>query len=109
MKITKEVSQRITKTEVVACQCDMCGATTHKRDVSDREANWWVQKPMGNFSSGEETVTLKYAKVNWGYGCDSGGDGEGIEVDICPNCFLGLLLPWLKSQGVNPKINKYDF
>lgn len=35
---------------------------------------------------------------------------EEITFDICPDCFKKRLLPWMKSQGAEPRItgNLYD-
>jgi hypothetical protein len=40
---------------------------------------------------------------------DPGGDfGEDTTVDLCPKCFTEKLLPWLKTQGVKPRTEKWE-
>ena len=38
-----------------------------------------------------------------------GGWGTEIEVDICPDCFKGKLVPWLKSQGVEIEEREWEW
>jgi hypothetical protein len=38
-----------------------------------------------------------------------GGSGENISFDICPDCFNTKLIPWMKSQGVEPEMKEWDW
>ena len=38
-----------------------------------------------------------------------GGFGEYTEVDLCPDCFNSKLLPWLCSQGAEPRQTEWDY
>lgn len=109
MKTEVKIEETHTTTQMGVCQCDLCGATTHKTALGGRQTpDWWVKNPKEHYTGGEETVTMSYHKANYGYG-DSGGTGSAVSVDLCPTCFLEKLIPWLKSQGVSPKEDEYYF
>ena len=38
-----------------------------------------------------------------------GGSGEEINVDMCQECFSSKLTPWLQSQGVQMKLEEWDW
>lgn len=38
-----------------------------------------------------------------------GGSGTRIAVDMCGDCFNGKLMPWLKSQGAEPRTEEWDW
>ncbi len=38
-----------------------------------------------------------------------GGEGEELCVDICGYCFDTRLIPWLRTQGADPKPQKWEW
>lgn len=38
-----------------------------------------------------------------------GGNGEEVEFDICGKCFDEKLVPWLKTQGAEPRKTDWDW
>jgi hypothetical protein len=38
-----------------------------------------------------------------------GGNGTEIRVDVCQGCFHSKVVPWLKSQGVEPIEKEWDW
>ncbi len=94
MKVYKETSipARSVRT-LAATLCDICNEDI---DALERELN-----ESGWFSS-EVEVSLKE-----GYFYPEGGYGHEYSVDICRNCFLELIVPWLREHGV--KVEKKDW
>ena len=73
---------------VVAITCDMCQCE--------------IQKQNGN----AEEVTVAH-KIGSSY--PEGGSGETVSVDLCSRCFEEKLVPWLKSQGAEPRTEEWDW
>ena len=75
-------------------KCDVCGKATNQN-------NW--QKD--NFDCTESTV---YLCVGESYPDDS-GFGNTYEVDICPDCFINKLIPWIESFGGEVKAEEWEY
>lgn len=39
----------------------------------------------------------------------SGGSGDVISFDVCPDCFENKLIPWMQAQGAEPTIKEWDW
>jgi len=37
------------------------------------------------------------------------GFGDETTIDICPECFTGKLVPWVKAQGGEPTTKPWDW
>ena len=72
--------------------CDLCG-----RKGSPGRHNW-----------SDETYTIEEIKIESeiGNAYPDGGSSEKTEFDICPECFAEKVVPWLISQGAQPR--KFD-
>ncbi len=73
---------------IVRTTCDLC-----KKDTDP-----------GNYEIDEVQVSRRHGS----YYPDGGGAGDQVEVDICGECFLSRLIPWLESLGVKPVTTEWD-
>lgn len=90
MKHMKTVAVPATTREVVDfVTCDLCGAKIDTRD---------------NYEVNEVEVHHKT-----GSSYPEGGSGEDVSVDMCGKCFDEKLVPWLRSQGVEPRTEEWDW
>ena len=93
-----ELRSKVVETEVeVELRCDLCdkvasgiGWSSSRWDVNEYEAE----------------VTIRGRD---GESYPEGGSGKEYSVDLCPDCFKDRLLPWLVSQGANPRIRDWDW
>ncbi len=69
-------------TGVVRIVCDLCGAETN------------------DYCWGEAGAGRKFTEV-WMSDVPREGEGNRMEykADICPDCFLSKLIPWLEADG----------
>ncbi len=90
MKTYKEETVTETRTRKVLVKrcCDLCGREAKSGD------DW--ERGLYEVSETEVEMTVRH-KV--GDNFPSGGSGTEFIVDLCPVCFTGKLIPWLKSQG----------
>jgi len=98
MKIFKTVVVPETTREVIVSRkCDLCGkeSTTH---------NWG-----GDIWEINETELKVTVRQKGGDNYPEGGVGEEYEIDICPECFVNRLVPWLKSEGADIKPVEWDW
>lgn len=77
---TKEIIDRVT--------CDLCGEEIRRKDYHTDEVK--ISRRVGTC----------YPDV---------GEGEAVEVDCCGECFESKVLAWLKTQGVEPRREPYDY
>jgi hypothetical protein len=81
--------------DVTNIKCDLCG------EVSRNEFSWSV-----------DHLTISETQIHLIEGDKEGDPGSGrgitIPVDLCPDCFKGKLIPWLKSQGADIKELDWD-
>lgn len=77
-----------TMQEIYKTTCDLCGA----------------EIKAGRFSA--DNVEVKHRTGNI---YPEGGSGEEVSVDMCGNCFDTKLVPWLRSQGADPKPEEWDW
>lgn len=75
----------------VETKCDLCGKTT---------TNDWKTSA---FDAIETEISMRT-----GDRYPEGGFGEFTEIDICPDCFTGKLIPWVQSQGGEPTVKEWD-
>ena len=95
MKTYEEKDRTITETvkELVSMKCDLCGR--------ERKCGHWEE---GAHDVKEVTVELRdgksYPETGW---------ATVTSFDICPDCFAGKLVPWVKSQGGEPTVKEVDW
>ena len=99
MKKTRKVKRTTEHTEVLERLCDLCGkkATEPGRD--------WAEE---YYEKNEVEVEVR-VRAERGDVFPEGGDTKATEFDICPDCFHGKLVPWMKSQGAEPRTVEHDF
>lgn len=85
------VERKYTTKVLTSITCDICGDTS-----SDK----WKEN---SFDVTEVEVNMRTGEM---YGND--GSGENVSIDICPKCFTGKLMPWVKSFGGEPTITEWD-
>lgn len=73
-------------------KCALCGIVTR---------NEWRK---GNFDAIEIEV-----KMVTGKSYPECGEGLNTTINICPDCFVEKLVPWVESQGGKPKVTKWDW
>jgi hypothetical protein len=89
MEHTKEIAVPATTRVIVDfVTCDICGAK--------------IWEP--GYEVNEVEVRHKT-----GANYPEGGSGEETSVDICGECFDKKLLPWLRSQGAEPRTEDWEW
>lgn len=84
----------------VGLKCDLCGK------VSESIHDWSIS----SHDLSETEVSIKtIIRHSDGYQYPEGGNSINYEIDICPECFMDKLVPWLKSQGADIKKTKSDW
>jgi hypothetical protein len=88
--------------------CDLCGKSTRqmKRMNKDRSL---TPLAASEWSQGHYDVNETEISFNKGENYPEGGFGEKLEFDICPDCFMNKLVPWMKEQGSEPRKTEWDW
>lgn len=98
MKIFKTVDVPATTRRVcVKRKCDLCG-------VESTHEDW--NKGLYEINETEIKITITQRD---GIAYPEGGSGTEYEIDLCPACFKGRLVPWLKSEGANIEETEWDW
>lgn len=88
---THKFDLRLVRTKVkLVIKCDICGKSSHL----------WGEHPW--------SIAESEIKLHTGEGHPGGSCGDDVTVDLCPVCFEGKLLPWLKTQGVTPQVTQWS-
>lgn len=74
--------------------CELCGAETRRED-------YWLDI---EHNTNKTEVSMSIGN-NW----PVGGSGREVIVDICPDCFRGKLLVWVRSQGGQERGREWDY
>jgi hypothetical protein len=83
----------------VGRKCDLCGAES-------RGVNW--ERKGGRFDVREtEVQVIVRSQVGTSY--PEGGAAVVWDIDLCPECFVGKLVPWLRSQGAEVEGREVDW
>ena len=89
MKHMKTVDVPATTKQVLdKTTCDLCGSV--------------IKPERGN----ADEVEVKHRTGN---SYPEGGCGQEVRVDMCGNCFDTKLVPWLRTQGADPKPEDWDW
>lgn len=98
MKIYEErVAPAHTYKTCVKRKCDLC-------QVEVKGDEW--STGLYDVNETEVSITVKARK---GESYPEGGSGTEYEIDLCPRCFTGRLVPWLKSQGADIEEKEWDW
>jgi hypothetical protein len=84
--------------ECTGRKCDLCGAEAQSGDE-------WSSRYY-EVNETEVSISVKSRK---GENYPEGGSGTEYEIDLCPRCFTGRLVPWLKSQGAAIEEKEWDW
>jgi len=76
---TKEVVDHVT--------CDICGKAANRYD-------WGT----GSYQIDDIDVSIE-VKRREGESYPEGGSGTEVVIDVCPDCFVKKLVPWVESHG----------
>ena len=93
----KEVPKTGTYKILDALTCDLCGAIANG-------AEW----ERGVWKVGGTTVEVEVSQEE-GKSYPDGGSGTKYEIDLCPSCFKGRLVPWLRGEGVEIQQIEWDW
>jgi len=77
--------------------CDLCGAVATRGNW--KSSSWEVNEV-------EVEVTVRQKD---GSSYPEGGWGTELNVDICPDCFKDVLIPFLRSKGAMIEEKAWDF
>jgi len=89
MKHMKKVDVPATTRDAVDfVTCDLCGA---------------------KIEEGRNDVNEIEVRHKTGSSFPEGGIGEETSVDMCGKCFDEKLVPWLRSQGAEPRTEDWDW
>ena len=97
-RIIQQVTKSITREELSATICDICGEKTEGD-------TWMLFKPYENTPldgiDWECHVTIKLEQ-DYDFGYDGGTLSRTVEFDLCPKCFETRLVSWMKANGARP-------
>lgn len=79
---------------VVAIVCDLCGEK---------------KKPPENWGRGAYVVEKTKISYESGEIYPEGGCTEVISYDICPECFMNKLVPWLQKNGATGSLEDRSY
>lgn len=97
--ITKETyTKPSTYERIIEIKCDMCGG------VSKSHQNY-------NYDWYGDRFDINYATIEYKTGSSypEGGHSTTVLCDICPNCFITKVRPWIESQGVTMREEECDW
>ena len=77
-----------TEKKCVTRACDLCGKKAER-------GNEW-EAAAYTVADTELTMTVE---CETGQSYPGSNSTEKWEIDLCPTCFVGKLVPWLRSQG----------
>jgi len=98
MRTYKKVTETVTRELLDKVTCDLCGKEGKRKDNWD-SSEW-------NVNETEIEVKIRRREGNNYPEC---GSGTKIVVDMCPECFINRLVPWLNSQGAGIKTEEWDW
>lgn len=105
----KRYEERETKPRVervcVETTCDLCGAKAREiRVFGDDRRRSSEEWEMGAYDVRRTTIECAV-----GDSYSDSGNTETTSFDVCPDCFLGKLVPWMAAQGASPTTERTDW
>jgi hypothetical protein len=89
-----------TKTIVDRVTCDLCGRGLDEHYRGNARLSSYYD---------DEVEIKQVFRRRRGTNYPECGSGTEDEVDICGECWETKLIPWLKSQGVEPQTRDWDW
>jgi hypothetical protein len=90
-------TQPVTSRYLVKRSCDLCGRAAKNED-------WGA----GSYEVNETEIEISI-KQREGSSYPESGSGTEYEIDLCPDCFKGRLVPWLREQGAKIEEKEWGF
>lgn len=77
--------------------CDLCGKESKRTD-------WWRR------TWDESEYDFQETELNCRIGEDypEGRNYDEYEIDMCPDCFINRLIPWIEKENPQAKIEKQE-
>lgn len=83
--------------------CDLCGKVRlRKAHPFDERPKMWPDKSS---PINRTKIACRIGEVSYE---DNEAGGIDIEIDLCPDCFIKKLVPWIKSFGGKPRESEWD-
>jgi len=102
MRKYKEVTKTTTTTVLDELSCDICGKVA--------DGNEWEGTSVWDYTMDETEVRVRVTvRQKEGTIFPEGGDGTAYEIDICPDCFKTVLVPFLRSKGAVIEETKWEW
>jgi len=92
MKKFIDKTESVTRRLIKEIECDLCHRV--------KEGGSW-KKEYGDVS--ESTV-----KLETGWTSRDCGEVEETTIDICPDCFVAKLIPWVESHGGQATVTRIE-
>ena len=89
----KEIERKV----LIETTCDLCGAVAKRGD--------WTSSM---YEINDVDIEVKIFQKD-GRSYPEGGSGTEYRVDMCPDCFIEKLIPWLQSQGCSARRKEWDW
>lgn len=100
MKRFEKRTESRTYDALVSRTCDICGRVGKSGDKREWDA--------GIYAINKTEILVKVFQEA-GSSYPEGGSGTRYDIDLCPVCFVGKLVPWLISQGANIREEDWDW
>jgi hypothetical protein len=97
MRKYEKHTRTVDETVLTETACDLCGKIAKK-------GNW----ESSSYEVNEVDVEVIVRQKN-GKSYPEGGWGTALQVDICPDCFINILVPFLRSKGAQIEEREWDF
>lgn len=91
MREYKERVKKITRKECIRIHCDMCDKTI------DYEHEEWKPALINNSLSNNKVIVETNIELKENCGDMCGGEYEEISFDVCAQCFVDHLVPFIKN------------
>ena len=83
--------------------CDLCGKKSQGRGTDPSYCSEW---DAGQYEVEETKISVKvHRRKGMSYPDDSWG--EGWDIDLCPECFANVLVPFLREKGAKIEPREY--
>jgi hypothetical protein len=103
MKVKETRNIPTIKSRVIVC--DLCS----KNGIGDKWNKWSYRLLAGSWNNNSYDIDRTEISYESGSSFPEGGSSEIISYDICPDCFMEKLIPWLKSQGAEGHVEEIDW
>lgn len=98
--VTVPATEAHTKDVVDYVSCDLCHRQSKTGDYRFGETDWNPENYHHDKVAVHREEGCNYPEI---------GNSTYTIFDICPDCFLNKLLPWLQEQGACPRTEETDW